>query len=449
MNAPHARIVSVESGASALVAWIMASVFAAAFLGAFLVAVFAGRGWIGPVVAGLLLAFAIGWLYSLSRTSRSLARHGEAYLELAAPAAPGETLQGTVHFEKGVGGLSRLVATLDCTLWLSKGATTTKPWSAQQVVEVVRAGESAEARIRFDIPRDAPRSHLPPAIRGVKRTFGGEPVRKSEEFFVWELSVSSGMRGHDIERHFRVPVGEDARQPDASGLAADTPAPKPGLVPVIALVAANLVPIAGVVYFGWKVRDIVMLYWLENLVIGAYNVLRLLSLASSPLQSRLGLATFFTVHYGGFCAFHGIFLAFLFADKRAIDILAPSVDQLAPDVSLLARVASPLFDILGNMPRDPVVGAALFALIASHGISFVLNHFVRGERHRIEPGLAMMRPYGRIVVTHMSVLAGGMLLTGMKEPMAALLLFIGLKTLLDLGSHAWEHSGRRASVARR
>lgn len=449
MSAPHARIASVESGSTTPAAWIMAWVFATVFLGAFLVAALAGKGWVGPVVAGLLAAFALGWLASLWRTSRSLARHGEGYVELTAPAAPGDTLRGTVHMANGVGPLSRLVATLTCTLWTQKGATTTELWSARQVVEAVRTGDSVEASFSFDIPGDAPHTRLPPVLRNdLDRSFAGGPTGHTGDYFVWELAISSGLRGHDVERHFRVPVGVDEKHPDAFGMASsrapDTPAPKPGLVPVIALVAANLVPIAGVVYFGWKLGDIIMLFWMENLIIGAFNVLRILTLdadrferfrpdgVGSDLATRLGLAIFFTVHYGIFSVFHGIFLAYFFARERSgFDFFAP------------------LANIVGDMIRDPVIGVALIGLVLSHGISFLRNHIRRGERHRLDPVQMMMRPYGRIVVTQGFIIVGGFLLIQTGEPLAALLLFIALKILLDLGSHIWEHSGRRAGAAQR
>ena len=41
------------------------------------------------------------------------------------------------------------------------------------------------------------------------------------------------------------------------------------------LVCANLLPVAGVALWGWKIGDVVFLYWAENLVIGVFNFLRM------------------------------------------------------------------------------------------------------------------------------------------------------------------------------
>jgi hypothetical protein len=42
------------------------------------------------------------------------------------------------------------------------------------------------------------------------------------------------------------------------------------------LIAANLVPIYGVVFLGWEVFPLLLLFWLENLIIGMYNVLKMM-----------------------------------------------------------------------------------------------------------------------------------------------------------------------------
>jgi hypothetical protein len=44
-------------------------------------------------------------------------------------------------------------------------------------------------------------------------------------------------------------------------------------VPVLALLAANAIPLFGVVFLGWDAFHIVLLYWAENIVIG-FNALR-------------------------------------------------------------------------------------------------------------------------------------------------------------------------------
>lgn len=44
----------------------------------------------------------------------------------------------------------------------------------------------------------------------------------------------------------------------------------------LALIAANALPLFGVLFLGWDAFSIVFLYWCENVIIGAINVLKMI-----------------------------------------------------------------------------------------------------------------------------------------------------------------------------
>ncbi|HXG26798.1 MAG TPA: DUF6498-containing protein, partial [Candidatus Binatia bacterium] len=44
----------------------------------------------------------------------------------------------------------------------------------------------------------------------------------------------------------------------------------------ILLVLANIVPLVGVAFFGWSLLTILVLYWLENGIVGLWNVPKIL-----------------------------------------------------------------------------------------------------------------------------------------------------------------------------
>lgn len=93
-----------------------------------------------------------------------------------------------------------------------------------------------------------------------------------------------------------------------------------------------------------------------------------------------------------------------------------------------------------DMLREPGLLAAVAALVASHGYSFVRNYLGREEYRRVNLQRLMMRPYGRIVVVHLFVILGGLLVQGVKAQAPALVLFVVLKTAIDLGMHRRERS---------
>lgn len=132
------------------------------------------------------------------------------------------------------------------------------------------------------------------------------------------------------------------------------------------LVGANLVPIIGVIFWGWDAFVLLILYWLETAVIAFWTVVRVA--ASSPEElagiqfgdqraiSSLGMAAFFSLHAGLFMAVHFLFLWTLFSDDWSTRIHRPRsfIEQLVIDTGLwvpllilfIARGALILFDKL-------------------------------------------------------------------------------------------------------
>jgi len=217
---------------------------------------------------------------------------------------------------------------------------------------------------------------------------------------------------------------------------------------VAALVAANLFPLAGVAFFDWSTIDLMLLYWFENGVIGVYTALAML-LTRGPdgtagglggLFGKLFLIAFFTVHYGAFWSAHGFFVVALFAPGGVF----------AGDASTFLDGAV-MDGPLGFFGGGPEIAARYLSggllltaagLVVSHGISFVGNVLQRGEGLQTSPNALMARPYGRVFVLHITLVVGAFLIVALGEPVAALLLFVGIKTAVDLGAHLRAHRPR-------
>ena len=224
----------------------------------------------------------------------------------------------------------------------------------------------------------------------------------------------------------------------------------------IALVLANLVPLAGVIWLDWRVFDVLMLYWAENVVIGVVNVMRMIACRSGPLVPgldedavslqmtetqrttlsrvskgfRFFIIPFFIVHYGMFCFGHYTAVVSLFSDEvagagsRGIFFGVPVADAWQ----------SPLW--LG-----------VVAIAISHLISFVFNFIGSGEYQRTSLSQLMRRPYGRIIALHITVIAGGFFVTVLGNPLWALLVLIVMKSAFDLRMHEKERQLFGDSIA--
>ena len=179
-----------------------------------------------------------------------------------------------------------------------------------------------------------------------------------------------------------------------------------------ALLAANLLPLGGVLFFGWPLSRLLVLYWAETAVIGVFNIFRMLWI--QPLAA-IPLSVFFAFHFGIFMAVHGVFLSLFF---------------LRPEGTATGPAPLALFDL---------VSWELLAFVASHGVSFVVYWILGNEGEGKDLTKQMLAPYGRIIVMHISILFGGFAVMVLDQPGWVLVLFVVLKTAADVRAHRREH----------
>lgn len=211
-------------------------------------------------------------------------------------------------------------------------------------------------------------------------------------------------------------------------------------IPLIALVVANLLPIYGVVFWGWSAFNIVLLYWAENIIIGFYNVLKIVFAKVEPPIANIGklfMIPFFMIHYSGFVAVHGLFIFFLFGKKESLQSLG-TFEHPWPCflifVQLLVSVIQHCWVTISNDMKY-----AIGFLFLSHGVSFVHNYILAGEYKTSKPNDLMSQPYSRIIVMHIAVLAGAFLSVMMGSPIGVLVVLIALKTIIDVKFHLRQH----------
>lgn len=225
----------------------------------------------------------------------------------------------------------------------------------------------------------------------------------------------------------------------------------------VILIAVNVLPLVGVLFWGWSLLLILVLYWVESGIIGVLNVfkiatargemevpqgildalgpprtaaarrslVRVAGLASSI--TRVALVPFFIFHYGMFWAVHGVFVFLLPVFASAAGTAAQPGPFGALDLGTLLTAAA--------------------GLAASHVISFFSNWIGRREYLGVTPQAQMLSVYGRVLVLHVTILGGAALVGLLGTPVAALVLLVALKTVLDLFFHVREHARRQALPA--
>lgn len=192
---------------------------------------------------------------------------------------------------------------------------------------------------------------------------------------------------------------------------------------LIEIFAVNMLAVIGVAAFGWSALTLVLLYWIENLIVGALNVVKIA--ASGVSSGRTGtlaslfLVPFFIVHYGMFCFVHGLFIFGLFGGGLE--------NMSAFDIPGLTRA------VTDRIMADRAMFWGVIVLAAFHLYIF-LRYWVGGRRWETsDPFTQMFAPYGRILVVHLTIMIAGIPVMLLGQPMLAVLCLALLKTGLETG----------------
>lgn len=208
---------------------------------------------------------------------------------------------------------------------------------------------------------------------------------------------------------------------------------RPNTFSALALIGANLIPLVGVVFYSWDPSLVLALFWIENLVIGAFNLLKMLSII--VLNSRYGdlfVCFFFILHYGLFCSIHGYFLWDILGFGALETSPFPYLDDLGP-LEIFAEGAAILLSFIDRF--QGVIWFGICALVLSHLVSFVENFILKGEIFTKTTNILMTEPYAQIIALHVGLILGAIVLEKLGSPIWLLALIVSLKLVIDLTQH--------------
>lgn len=205
--------------------------------------------------------------------------------------------------------------------------------------------------------------------------------------------------------------------------------------PVLALLATNLLTIIVAVTEGWDLATVLFSYWAQSIIIGVFAVASILTCDRAALAADLGrpdpggerkaewtdrgtlaylgvMAGFFCLHYG---LFHWGYYAFIVESG-----LFGPVDFSNPGLQASCGLffVNHLYSFLWHRPRE------------RQGAQYVTGAF--------------FRPYNRIIPMHLTILFGSIVVLALAflnlpGEMVVLVLFLLLKTYLDLRMHLRKH----------
>ncbi len=194
---------------------------------------------------------------------------------------------------------------------------------------------------------------------------------------------------------------------------------------VWSLLISNLLVAAFTIIEKQNVLNVLWVYWFQSVIIGVFNFFKIISLKeftvdglkmnNKPVKhtkaAKAGVATFFLFHYG---FFHFVYAMFLSA-----------------------------FISIGGISNGGIAFSFIFLTSLIFFVNYLGEYFFtfRREQAMVQSlSKLMMAPYKRIIPMHLTIILSGFVLVGgafnVTDPnIIILLIFIGLKTFMDLITH--------------
>lgn len=194
----------------------------------------------------------------------------------------------------------------------------------------------------------------------------------------------------------------------------------------ISLIFSNLLVIFFAIVDGISAHEVLWIYWSQSVIIGIFNFIKMITLKEfstdgfkrgnkQPLPTRavaISSAIFFLFHYGFFHLIYSVFLGG--------------------------------FSEFSNSESSSSGTNYIFISAGVFFISYLIEFINSGKEESEELpnlGFIMFAPYARIIPMHLTIILGGFIgaagsFFSTNTNLAIIILFIGIKTVVDLITHA-------------
>ena len=191
---------------------------------------------------------------------------------------------------------------------------------------------------------------------------------------------------------------------------------------LLAIIVTGLIPIWGVLHYGWDAVQIVILFWIETLIVGVFTWLRVREAERNPGDpGPFKVSSFFVVHYGLFWLVHGVLVWVLVLVFMAGVGWSGAWSSTVGDQTFWLAL----------------IGVGLMQTM------IYWRDWARPEAWRgADPSTEMFKPYGRVVALHLLVIAGFWVITLTGGARNLVIVLCAAKVVVDVAIALWQSGWR-------
>ena len=191
------------------------------------------------------------------------------------------------------------------------------------------------------------------------------------------------------------------------------------------IIAANLIPLYGVLFLDWEASTMFLVYCLETVIVGIFNVLKMMavtifvqrkadSLAAAKEKTITGwpLIFFFIVHYG----------LFVFIQTQMFF----HAGNLINDNSFIVSYSK----VIRSLGQDGRL--VLWIFVCSYTLQTLYSFAFSGQYKTISMSRLMFQPYTRIFIQQFVVIVGSMFVT-LGGGKIFMIIFVAVKIIFEVG----------------
>jgi len=222
--------------------------------------------------------------------------------------------------------------------------------------------------------------------------------------------------------------------------------------PLALLVGVNLIPLAGVLVFGWSIHALLIVYWLEGLLIGLLNIPKIL-IAHGAETSETRRRAKRNESNGEIVTLPDPPESIPETPKRRAENW--SVVRFYVKSQIFIWILSGVFVwvlpiIIGSeYIRSAELTTVLFAVGAagvSDYVSYRRDYLAAGEWRTTSPGERFNSFTDRTIVLILTIVVGGMIANHIGQPAIVLVVMIGVKTVYDVRTYLKEHKQSKTDI---